>query len=168
MSEQKLKIDKIRKGTVIDHVNAGYALLILNLTGLDETPNLMTIGVNVSSKKYGKKDIIKIENVFLDDVQIQQIAILSSNATISLIKDFKVIRKKNVEIPKIIKNIIICDTKTCISNSKKEPIDTEFIVLEKKPLKVQCAYCDRIYKLDQIKFKTRRKRDKRVQQTIQL
>jgi aspartate carbamoyltransferase regulatory subunit len=168
MSEQKLKIDKIAKGTVIDHVNAGYALIILNLTGLDETSNLMTVGVNVPSNKYGTKDIIKIENVFLDEVQLQQIAILSSNATISLIKDFKVMKKKKVEIPEVIKNIIICDTKTCISNSKKEPIDTEFVVLEKKPLKVQCVFCDRIYKLEQIKFKPRRKRDKRVKQTIQL
>jgi len=168
MSEQKLKIDKIAKGTVIDHVNAGYALIILNLTGLDETSNLMTVGVNVPSNKYGTKDIIKIENVFLDEVQLQQIAILSSNATISLIKDFQVIKKKKVEIPEVIKNIIMCDTKTCISNSKKEPIDTEFVVLEKKPLKVQCVFCDRIYKLEQIKFKPRRKRDKRVKQTIQL
>lgn len=168
MSEQKLKIDKIKKGTVIDHVNAGYALIILNLTGLDETSNLMTVGVNVPSNKYGTKDIIKIENVFLDEVQLQQIAILSSNATISLIKDFEVIKKKKVEIPEVIKNIIMCDTKTCISNSKKEPINTEFVVLEKKPLKVQCAFCDRIYKLDQIKFRPRRKRDKRVKQTIQL
>lgn len=168
MSEQKLKIDKIKKGTVIDHVNAGYALIILNLTGLDETSNLMTVGVNVPSNKYGTKDIIKIENVFLDEVQVQQIAILSSNATISLIKDFEVIKKKKVEIPEVIKNIIMCDTKTCISNSKKEPINTEFVVLEKKPLKVQCAFCDRIYKLDQIKFRPRRKRDKRVQQTIKL
>lgn len=94
MSEQKLKIDKICKGTVIDHITAGYALTILSLTGLDESPNLMTIGVNVSSQKYGKKDIIKIENVFLNDTQIQQISILSPNATISLIDDYKVIEKK--------------------------------------------------------------------------
>ena len=60
MLEEKLKIDKIKKGTVIDHIDAGYALTILNLTGLDESPNLMTIGVNVSSVKYKKKDIIKI------------------------------------------------------------------------------------------------------------
>jgi hypothetical protein len=37
MMEEKLKIDKISKGTVIDHIDAGYALTILNLTGLDES-----------------------------------------------------------------------------------------------------------------------------------
>ncbi|TXT63885.1 MAG: Aspartate carbamoyltransferase regulatory chain [Promethearchaeota archaeon] len=169
MSEYKLKIDKIQKGTVIDHVDAGFALTILNLTGLDETNSLMTIGVNVSSKKYTKKDIIKIENVFLDEIQMQQISILSPNATISLIEDFKVIEKKKVEMPSIIKKLIVCETKTCISNSKKEPIDTEFLVLDKNPLKIQCIFCDRIYRLHEIKFKPRRRKSgKKVKQTIEL
>ena len=69
MLENKLRIEKIRKGTVIDHIDEGYALTILDLTGLTESPNLITIGVNVSSKKFQKKDIIKIENVFLNEVQ---------------------------------------------------------------------------------------------------
>ncbi|MBD3193787.1 MAG: aspartate carbamoyltransferase regulatory subunit [Candidatus Lokiarchaeota archaeon] len=166
---ENLRIDRIQKGTVIDHIDAGYALTILNLTGLDESPNLMTIGVNVSSQKYGKKDIVKIENVFLNEIQMQQISILSPNATISLIEDFNVIEKKKVKMPSIIKKLIVCETKTCVSNSQKEPIDTEFLVLEEKPLKIRCAYCDRIYKLDEIKFKSRRKKgSKKVKQKISL
>ena len=94
MSEDKLKIDRIHKGTVIDHIDAGYALTILSLTGLDESPDLMTIGVNVYSKKHGKKDIIKIEGVFLNEIQMQKISILSPNASISLIDNYKVIEKK--------------------------------------------------------------------------
>ena len=94
MMEEKLKIVKISEGTVIDHIDAGYALTILNLTGLDEVKNLITIGVNVSSKKFNTKDIIKIENVFLNETQMQQISILSPNATISLIEKNNVIEKK--------------------------------------------------------------------------
>lgn len=105
MSENKLKIDKISKGTVIDHIDAGYALTILDLTGLAESTNLITIGVNVPSKKYQKKDIIKIENVFLNETQMQQISILSPNATISLIENYNVIKKIKVKIPTIIKKI---------------------------------------------------------------
>ena len=168
MSENKLKIEKIRKGTVIDHIDEGYALTIIELTGLAESPNLITIGVNVPSKKFQKKDIIKIENVFLNEVQMQQISILSPNATISLIDNYKVIEKKKVKIPEIIKKLIICQNKTCISNSEKEPIDTEFQVLEKKPLKIQCVYCDRIYKLDEIIFSSREKIEKKVKQRIHL
>ncbi|MFX1408741.1 MAG: aspartate carbamoyltransferase regulatory subunit [Promethearchaeota archaeon] len=167
MLEEKLKIDKISKGTVIDHIDAGYALTILNLTGLDESKNLMTIGVNVSSKKYQTKDIIKIENVFLNETQMQQISILSPNATISLIENFKVIEKKKVQTPKIIKKLILCINQTCISNSG-EPIDSEFLVLEEKPLKLQCIYCERIYKLEEIVFTSKEKKEKKVKQRIQL
>lgn len=167
MSEKKLKIDKIKKGTVIDHIDSGYAITILNLTGLGESPNLMTIGVNVSSKKYQKKDIIKIEGEFLDKIQMQQISILSPNAKISLIEDYRVIEKKKVKLPDIIKQLILCQNKTCISNSE-EPIDTEFNVLEEKPLKIQCVYCNRIYKLDEIVFSSKEKIEKRIKQTIQL
>ncbi len=168
MSEDKLKIDKIKKGTVIDHIDAGYAITILNLTRLDETSDLMTIGVNVSSKKQEKKDIIKIENEFLNEVQMQQISILSPDATISLIEDYKVIEKKRVKIPHIIKRLISCVNKTCISNSEKEPIDSEFTVLEEKPLKIQCVYCDRIYKLEEIIFTSKEKTEKKLRQKIKL
>lgn len=168
MSEKKLKIDRIKKGSVIDHISAGHALTILSLTGLDESPNLMTIGVNVSSNKYNKKDIIKIENVFLNKVQMQKISILSPNASISLIENYKVIEKKKVEIPKIIKKLILCVNKTCISNSEKEPIFPEFYVLEEKPLKIQCIYCNRIYKLEEIIFASKEKVEKKIQQRIQL
>ncbi len=168
MSEDKLKIDRIHKGTVIDHIDAGYALTILNLTGLDETPDLMTIGVNVSSKKHQKKDIIKIEGVFLNKIQMQQISILSPDATISLINNYQVIEKKKVSIPEIIKKLIVCVNKTCISNSEKEPIFSEFSVLEEKPLKIQCVYCNRIYRLEEITFTSKGKIEKRVKQKIQL
>ncbi|MFX0188092.1 MAG: aspartate carbamoyltransferase regulatory subunit [Candidatus Hodarchaeota archaeon] len=168
MFEDKLKIEKIRKGTVIDHIDSGYALTILDLTGLAESPDLMTIGINVPSKKFPKKDLIKIENIFLNEIQMQQISILSPNATISLIEDYKVIEKKKVKIPEVIKKLIVCQNITCITNSQKEPIDAEFIVLEEKPLKIQCIYCDRIYKLDEIIFTTREKIEKRVRQKIQL
>ena len=167
MIEEKLKIDKISKGTVIDHIDAGYALTILALTGLDESKNLITIGVNVSSKKYQTKDIIKIENVFLNKIQMQQISILSPNANISLIENFKVIEKKKVKLPNTIKELILCVNQTCISNSS-EPITTEFMVLVEKPLKIQCIYCERIYKLEEIVFTTKEKKEKIVKQRIQL
>ncbi|MFW9898056.1 MAG: aspartate carbamoyltransferase regulatory subunit [Candidatus Thorarchaeota archaeon] len=168
MFEDKLKIEKIRKGTVIDHIDSGYALTILALTGLAESPDLMTIGINVPSKKLTKKDLIKIENLFLNEIQMQQISILSPNATISLIEDYKVIEKKKVKIPEVIKKLIVCQNITCITNSQKEPIDTEFLVLEEKPLKIQCAYCNRIYKLDEIIFISKEKIEKKVKQRIQL
>lgn len=166
MSVEQLKINKIKRGTVIDHITGSYALTILNLTNLDETPDLMTIGVNVPSHKNSKKDIIKIENVFLNNVQMEMISILSPNATISLIENYKVIEKKKLSIPKKIKKLIMCVNKTCISNSGKEPILHELNVLEEKPLKIQCIYCDRIYKLEEITFASKEVKEKKIKQKI--
>jgi len=168
MSEETLKIGRIFKGTVIDHIDAGLAITILTLTGIEDSPNLITIGVNVPSKKMEKKDIIKIEGVFLNEVQMQQISILSPNAAISLIDNYNVIEKKKVRIPDVIKKLVLCVNKTCISNSTKEPIHTEFHVLEEKPLKIQCIYCDRIYKLDEIIFSSKEKVGKKISQKFQL
>ena len=115
-----------------------------------------------------KKDIIKIEGVFLNEVQMQQISILSPNAAISLIDNYNVMEKKKVRIPEVIKKLILCVNKTCISISEKEPINTEFMVLEQKPLKIQCVYCDRIYKLDEIIFSSKEKFEKKISQKFQL
>jgi len=167
VESNKLKIPKIKKGTVIDHIDAGYALSIMDIIGLGETKNLMTIGVNIESKKYGKKDIIKVENVFLTETQIQQISIITPNVSISLIEDFNVIEKLRLKLPKMIKKLIKCPNSTCISNSEKEPIGSEFNVLNEKPLKIQCIYCDRILNLDELVF-IEKKREKRIKQRIQL
>lgn len=165
--EAKLKIPKIKKGTVIDHIDAGYALTIMDVIGLGETQNLMTIGVNIESKKYEKKDIVKVENIFLTETQMQQISIIAPNASISLIEDFNVIKKIRLQLPKVIKKLIKCSTNTCISNSEKEPIESEFNVLNEKPLKIQCVYCDRILKLDQLMF-IKRKSEKKIKQRLEL
>ena len=165
--EEKLKILKIKKGTVIDHIDAGYALTIMDIIGLGEKQNLMTIGVNIESKKYDKKDIIKVENVFLTETQMQQISILAPNATISLIEDYNVIKKIKLKLPSVIKKLIKCPNITCISNSEKEPIDSEFTILEEKPLKIQCVYCDRILNLDELVF-IKKKREKPIKQRLEL
>lgn len=71
-------------------------------------------------------------------------------------------------MPKIIKKLITCVNKTCVSNAEKEPIEPEFSVLEEKPLKVQCVYCDRIYQLDEITFMSKEKIEKKVKQKIEI
>jgi aspartate carbamoyltransferase regulatory subunit len=65
MSEiSEMKVSKIRDGTVIDHVPAGRALdvlRLLNLTGKEGF--IISLVMNVPSKKFGKKDIVKVEGL---------------------------------------------------------------------------------------------------------
>ena len=57
---KELKVSALENGTVLDHIpaeNVYKALDILNLRGIS---NQITIGINLNSKLYGKKGIIKI------------------------------------------------------------------------------------------------------------
>ena len=59
--EKPLRIEKIKEGTVIDHIKSSYALLILRALNIDFLKdNLITIGINVFSKssQNQKKDIL--------------------------------------------------------------------------------------------------------------
>ena len=56
-----MHIDAIKNGIVIDHITAGKAMEIYNMLSLDKLDCAVAIIKNVSSKKLGRKDIIKID-----------------------------------------------------------------------------------------------------------
>ncbi len=147
---KQMKVDAIKNGTVIDHIPAGKALAvadILNLSGSNE----VMVGINLNSKKVGKKDLIKIENRELSQEEVNSIALVAPSATLTIIKDFEVIRKYKVEIPESIEGLIMCPNPKCITNS--EDIKTKFMVMDEKHLKVRCCYCEKKYIVDEVKIK---------------
>ena len=147
---KQLKVDAIKRGTVIDHIPAGKGMQvadIINISGENE----VLIGVNLQSKKVGKKDIIKIENRELSQEEINSIALIALEATLTIISDFEVIRKAKAEIPKSIEGLISCPNPKCVTNSEK--IKTKFKVTDKKPLKVRCCYCEKKYLVDEVKIR---------------
>ena len=54
-------IGQIKDGIVLDHITAGYSMKIYSALELDKLDCQVAIIKNADSKKYGKKDIIKIE-----------------------------------------------------------------------------------------------------------
>ena len=144
--EVSLRIRKIKEGTVIDHIkpgNALHVLEILKITG--HNGNIISVAMNVPSGKLksGYKDVVKIENRELNSQEINTIALISPNATISIIRNMKVVNKKRVEMPKEIINVHIkCINPRCITNSN-EPVNTHFIVKTRDPLEIQCVYCNK-------------------------
>jgi aspartate carbamoyltransferase regulatory subunit len=146
MSELTLRIEKIKSGTVIDHIEPGKAIRVLNILGLEgQDGRLITVAINVQSKKLGgKKDIIKVENVFLDNEQLNQISLLSPKCSISYIENFKVSKKFILNLPKRFIGLFPCANENCISNVEREPMKSEFEVISEKPVKLRCVYCSRI------------------------
>jgi aspartate carbamoyltransferase regulatory subunit len=150
-TEKELRVRKIVQGTVIDHITAGKALTVMKLLGISETTGApISIAINIPSSKLGKKDIIKLENIFLSEEDFNKLALIAPKVSISKIQDMKIVQKSYVSIPDQLNGIVRCINPTCISNKAGEPITTKFVVLNKKPLSIKCDYCGRIMDNEEI------------------
>lgn len=149
MKEKTLSVSAIKEGTVIDHIRAGQALKIMRILRLYTNDNKVTIGINLKSHSGGLKDIIKIENIFLTEDQAAQIAIFSPNATVNVIKDYKVAKKFKVQMPEAIDSVLLCPNSRCIANIERIP--TLFTIEENDSQAIlRCKYCEKIFTRDQM------------------
>jgi aspartate carbamoyltransferase regulatory subunit len=149
-TRQELYVRKIRDGTVIDHITAGYALDVLKILGINgKDGEVVTAAVNVESKRQRSKDIVKIQNRELRPNEVDKIALIAPNATINIIREYDVVSKKVVELPPIIHGIIKCDNPSCISNSR-EPVEPKFTVDRREPIRLRCYFCGHIMEREDI------------------
>jgi len=141
VSDKELRVSKIKDGTVIDHINGGYALDVVKILGITgREKRVMTIAVNVPSKHLGVKDIVKIEGRALSSREVNRIALVAPHATINIIRDYAVVEKLVVKLPRVIEGVIRCVNPGCISNSN-EPAEPKFYVESEEPLMLKCHYC---------------------------
>jgi aspartate carbamoyltransferase regulatory subunit len=152
MLTKTLSVTAIENGTVIDRIESGMALKILDLLKLPKERQKITIAMNLQSSILGLKDIIKVEDWYLNENDANQIAIISPQARVNIIKEYQVVSKADLQVPKEIKNIIVCPNKNCITHSERMP--TSFLVeqLSKGPL-YYCKYCERRFLKEDIKLK---------------
>ena len=134
-----MNIDSIRNGFVIDHISPGNGMKLFELLGLDKIDESIAIIKNVSSRKMGRKDIIKIDADIPVDLDI--IGFVDPNATVNIIKDGILIEKKTIEMPKILKNVIFCKNPRCITTCEQE-IEHIFILSDEKDKVYRCRYCE--------------------------
>jgi len=141
MSETDLRVSKIKDGTVIDHIRGGYALDVIKILGITgKEKRVMTIAINVPSRRFKVKDIVKIEGRALNSQEVNRIALVAPHASINIIHNYKVEKKLEVVLPKAIEGIIKCVNPCCISNSG-EPVVSKFYVKNEDPLLLKCHYC---------------------------
>ncbi len=152
MQESNLIVRRIKDGTVIDHIEGGKGLKVLEALGIDgKDGNVITIALNVPSGKFNKKDIIKVENKYLQDYDTNKLAMISPTATINIIKDYKLTEKRRVSLPSKIEKIFRCSNPDCITNSK-EDIDSVMEVIDKTGRVLKCKYCTRILDVNQLRY----------------
>jgi len=147
---EELIVSKIKDGTVIDHIKAGKGKKVLDFLRIDDKyPEIVILLMNVSSKKISKKDIVKVENKFLKQEEVDEIALIAPNATANVIKNYKVVDKLKIKLPKVVEGILKCPNPKCVSNMN-EPLTTKFYVEKEEPVTLRCFYCERLMDLKDI------------------
>ncbi len=152
MEQSELMVRRIKEGTVIDHIDEGKGLQVLNALGIDgKDGSLITIALNVPSGKFKKKDIIKVENKFLKDDDTNKLAVIVPNATINIIKNYKLVEKRRVSLPNEVDRIFRCSNPECITNST-EHIESIMDVIDKEGRILKCRYCSRVLDVNQLRY----------------
>lgn len=148
-AKKVLEVAAIENGTVLDHLPSEKVLKIVEILALHRESRI-TLGMNLESKKLGKKGIIKIEGRDLAEEEMNKIAILAPEVTINHIKKYEVIKKKKIVLREIEPRTLKCNNPNCITNA--EPVSTKFSICEKKPLKVRCYFCERSIEKEEMIF----------------
>lgn len=142
MTKKELQVSAIENGTVIDHIPADKLFDVINVLGISQMENAMTFGTNLRSNKLGKKSIIKIWDKFLEDDEVNRLALVAPSAKINIIRDYDVVEKKKVNVPERVEGIVKCMNPKCITNH--EFVKTKFVVINDSPIVLRCHYCEKL------------------------
>lgn len=145
------RIPAIKEGTVIDHIPSRDTFRIIRILNPQEFKYPINVALNLDSKKMGNKGMIKIDNRFLTKNEVNKIAILAPNATVSIIKNYKLKQKITVKLPEELVGVLNCTNPVCITS--KEIVVSKFKVLREEPFEVKCHYCERVYGKDEVQIK---------------
>ncbi len=151
IKKEELAVAALKNGTVIDHIPTESLFKVVDLLGIKNLKNSVTIGFNLDSKKCGKKGIIKIADVFFHEDTLNRIALVAPNAKINIIRDYEVVDKHTVTLPDDVYDMVKCGNPKCITNN--EPMKTHFHVINKENIALKCHYCERAVEKDNIILK---------------
>lgn len=138
-----LNVGKIEEGFVLDHIKAGKSLSIYHHLQLDKLDCTVAIIKNAKSNKLGKKDILKVE-CDIDMLDLDVLAFIDHNITVNVIKDGNIVSKKELQLPKEIRNIIHCKNPRCIT-SIEQGLPHIFVLTDEEKEIYRCKYCEEKY-----------------------
>lgn len=134
-----MNIDTIKNGYVIDHITSGNAMKIYDLLELGTLNCQVAIITNAKSKKMKVKDIIKVGKLI--ELDMDKLAYIDPNITINVVKNDKIIDKKNLILPEKLVNVCKCNNPRCITSTEKE-LDQIFVLTDKSTNTYRCMYCE--------------------------
>ena len=138
-----LNVGAITEGFVLDHIQAGTSLSIYHYLKLDQLDCCVAIIKNARSNKMGKKDILKVE-CDIDTLDLDVLGFIDHNITVNIIKGEKIVEKRELHLPKEIKNIVRCKNPRCITSIEQE-LDQIFVLTDIDTETYRCKYCEEKY-----------------------
>ena len=138
-----LNVGQLNEGVVLDHIKAGKSMTIYHDLKLDKLDCCVAIIKNARSAKMGRKDIIKVECP-IDTLNLDILGFIDHNITVNIIKDGKIVEKKELHLPKEIKNVIKCKKPRCITSVEQE-LDQIFFLADPTKEIYRCRYCEEKY-----------------------
>lgn len=137
-----LNINSISQGIVIDHIKTGSGFFIFKYLGLDTADYTVALIMNAKSKRHGRKDMIKIENIL--ELDLKALGFIDPDITINIIEGEKIKEKICLKLPDEIEDIIKCNNPRCITSIEKHIVH-KFILIDKEKRRYRCKYCDHIH-----------------------
>ena len=134
-----MNVDSITNGVVIDHITAGKSMCLYELLGLEALDCPVAMIKNVTSRRMGKKDIIKIDAAI--DIDLNVIGYVDPSATVNIIRDGVLVEKKSIEMPEVLVDVIRCKNPRCITTTEQE-LKHVFRLTDRENKVYRCAYCE--------------------------
>ncbi len=134
-----MTVDSIRDGIVIDHISAGCGMKLYHLLNLGASGESVAIMMNVTSRKMGRKDIIKVDGRV--PLNLDVIGFVDPGVTVNIIRDGELAEKKSIGMPEKLVNVIRCKNPRCISSTEQE-LDQVFLLTNPARREYRCLYCE--------------------------
>ncbi len=135
-----LNVGKIEEGFVLDHIKAGKSLSIYHHLQLDKLDCTVAIIKNARSSKMDRKDILKVE-CDVNMLNLDILGFIDHTITVNVIKDGKIVEKKQLSLPREIKNVIRCKNPRCIT-SIEQGLPHIFVLTDPVKEVYRCKYCE--------------------------
>jgi aspartate carbamoyltransferase regulatory subunit len=92
---KEFKIVPIRNGTVLDHIEAGKSIAILQALGypIPHSGKVVSMSMCLPSGRNALKDVLKFEDVELSPSDLQKVKALSKRGSVSVIRNYDVAEK---------------------------------------------------------------------------
>ncbi|WP_305768455.1 aspartate carbamoyltransferase regulatory subunit [Candidatus Epulonipiscium viviparus] len=144
MLNHTLNVSGILEGFVLDHIAAGKSMEIYKYLNLEKLDYCVAIIKNAKSNKMGKKDIIKIECP-TDTINMDILGFIDNNITVNIIKNERIVEKKELSLPNKISNVIKCKNPRCVT-SIEQGLEHIFLLTDSEKKTYRCRYCEEKYK----------------------